>query len=569
MTAKEGGVEMRRPTWKVLLPAIILLAAASVFPADSPETQWKVQAVAAFKNGLGFFVRQGNVKVTAGQGKIPFVPLATLGTLWVAPNDAGASLEELVAYRYTVPKPGNVISLEQLLTVNVGKVVTVSYNSKEYTGEILGLTEPEEKNETPRLPEEIARGPIPKPANNLLLLKVEGRVMAMNLGGVYLVTLPDQPNYRVPHTEEMRGLCFKLKGAGDSANLTMGYLQKGLGWTPSYLISLQDEKTAQITMQAVVVNDVEDISNSDLFFVVGVPNFAYADIPSPMALEQSLAQLMQEASVMVSGTGGGVGGGRYSNAIMAQARSADQEFAVGTPEASFNATVGELVGAPEEDLFLYTRSGVTLAKGERGTYNVFGSSVGFSHIYEWEIPDTSRVDPYGNANNNYNQNVPDRSVLNTVWHSLRLKNTTKFPWTSAPAMVISGTKPVSQDTLLYTPKGATTNLKLTIATDVRTDRQELEVDRQPRVEPRPGRRYDVVTVEGTLKIKNFKSKDIDLTIRKSMLGTVISATDEGKSEKLAQAVSTENPNSRITWNLTLKAGEEKIITYRYKILIRV
>jgi len=347
----------------------------------------------------------------------------------------------------------------------------------------------------------------------------------------------------------------------------MGYLQKGLGWTPSYLISLSDEKTAQITMQAVVVNDVEDVANADLFFVVGVPNFAYADIPSPMALEQSLAQLMQSAGSFQAGIGGAAGGVRFSNAIMGQARSAEMDAIA--PEPSFNAAVSELVGAPEEDLFLYTRSGVTLARGERATYNVFSGSVGFAHIYEWEIPDTSRVDPYGNAQNNNNQNYNDRSLLNTVWHSLRMKNTTKFPWTSAPAMVISGTKPVSQDTLLYTPKGATTNLKLTIATDVRTDRQELEVDRQPRVEQRPGRYYDVVTVEGTLKVKNYKSKDIDLTIRKSLVGTVLSATEEGKSEKLAQAVRTENPNSRITWNLALKAGEEKIITYRYKILIRV
>ena len=549
-----------------LLAVCFLLLATLVITAESPESDMKVLAVAAFKNGLGFFVRQGNVKLAAGQGKIPFVPMATLGSLWVAPNDPGASIDELVAYRYSVTKAGNVASLDQLLTANTGKVVTVTYNNKEYTGEILGLTETPEKNETPGSPEEIARRAA-KPPGNLLLLKVEGRVVAMNLNGVSMVTLPDQANYRLQHSEELKGLRFKLKGAGDSANLTMGYLQKGLGWTPSYLISLSDEKTAQITMQAVVVNDVEDVANADLFFVVGVPNFAYADIPSPMALEQSLAQLMQSAGSFQAGIGGAAGGVRFSNAIMGQARSAEMDAIA--PEPSFNAAVSELVGAPEEDLFLYTRSGVTLARGERATYNVFSGSVGFAHIYEWEIPDTSRVDPYGNAQNNNNQNYNDRSLLNTVWHSLRMKNTTKFPWTSAPAMVISGTKPVSQDTLLYTPKGATTNLKLTIATDVRTDRQELEVDRQPRVEQRPGRYYDVVTVEGTLKVKNYKSKDIDLTIRKSLVGTVLSATEEGKSEKLAQAVRTENPNSRITWNLALKAGEEKIITYRYKILIRV
>jgi hypothetical protein len=566
--AAKGGADMRRPALIILLPLSFLLAAASVLTADAPDAEMKVLAVAAFKNGLGFFVRQGNLKVAAGQGKISFVPMATLGSLWVAPNDPGTSIEELVAYRYSVTKANNVASLDQLLAANTGKMVTVTYSNKEYTGEILGLTEPEKKYETPLSPEELLRGAVAKPASNLLLLKVDGRVVAMNLNGVYMVTLPDQSNYRVQHTEELKGLRFKLKGAGDSANLTMGYLQKGLGWTPSYLISLQDEKTAQVTMQAVVINDVEDITNTDLFFVVGVPNFAYSNIPSPMALEQSLAQLMQDAEAFGRGQGGGVGGGRFSNAITSQAASAEMDAL--SPAPGFNAAVGELVGAPEEDLFLYTRSNATLARGERATYNVFSGSVGFAHIYEWDIPDTSRVDPFGNPQNNYNNpNYDDRSLLNTVWHSLRLKNTTKFPWTSAPAMVISGTKPVSQDTLLYTPKGATTNLKLTIATDVRTDRKELEVDRQPRVEQRPGHYYDVVTVEGTLKVKNYKSKDIDLTVRKSLVGTVLSATDEGKSEKLAQAVRTENPNSRITWSLALKAGEEKIITYRYKILIRV
>jgi hypothetical protein len=67
---------------------------------------------------------------------------------------------------------------------------------------------------------------------------------------------------------------FKIKGAAGHANLTMGYLEHGLGWTPSYLVSLQDDKTAQITMQAVLVNDAEDLKDTDFFFMAGVPNFA-------------------------------------------------------------------------------------------------------------------------------------------------------------------------------------------------------------------------------------------------------------------------------------------------------
>ena len=37
-------------------------------------------------------------------------------------------------------------------------------------------------------------------------------------------------------SESRKALRFKVKGAGESADLTMGYLEKGLGWTPSYLV---------------------------------------------------------------------------------------------------------------------------------------------------------------------------------------------------------------------------------------------------------------------------------------------------------------------------------------------
>ena len=259
--------------------------------------------------------------------------------------------------------------------------------------------------------------------------------------------------------------------------------------------------------------------------------------------------------------------GRYaaapmSNAVMSQRASADTEYGRNAG-GDFSATVGELVGAPEEDLFLYSNPGVTLAKGERATYNVFTGPVAIEHIYEWEVPASTGLDRYGNPT----QETPD-TTENNVWHSLRMTNASKFPWTSAPALVISGTKPISQDTLLYTPKGAKTNLKLTVATDVRANRQELEVDRKPRVLRWNNSDYDAVTVEGTLKVRNFKSKAINLKITKTVPGEVLSATDEGKSEKLAEAIRSANPTSRLTWEVTIKPGEERVITYRYKVLVR-
>jgi len=563
------------------------IAALAAYSGAAPEGALKPVQVATFKNGLAFIVRQGDLPLEGGAGKIVPIPAATLGSLWLTPNDAKVTLDELVAYRYKVASSQNLKTLADLLLANAGKVVTLGYaNQKEYTGEIVGFRQPEPAAEggssstgaAPALLPLEAPGPESgllaereslRPIDivpQFLLLKVEGKLLALPLQNVTQITLPDNPVLQVAKEEERKALRLKVKGAAGHANLTMGYLEYGFGWTPSYLVSLQDDKTAQLTLQAVVIDDAEDLRDAEMFFVVGVPNFAYAHIPSPMALEQTLMDFMQAANRRE----GGVVGGVASKALVAQRivpMETDNSLAAAYP--SFETAVEELRGAPEEDLFLYNRSGVTLAKGERATYNVFSGSVSYEHIYQWDVQDTPRVDAFGTVQNLQYPSRSDQADRNNIWHALRLKNNTKFPWTSAPALVISGAKPVSQDALPYTPKGATSILKLTIATDIRTSQDEREAARQQNVMRRRGYSYDEVTVEGTLKIKNYKTKDVRLSITKTLRGNVESQSDDGKAEKLGEAISVDNPTSRLTWEITLQAGEECSITYRYKVWVRV
>lgn len=544
--------------------SICLLFSGLVCAGEVPEHEMRTVSVAAFKNGLSFVVRQGTVRIVAGEGRITASPNATFGTLWLTPNDAGATLEELVAHRYKAAGQQNFSAIAEILQANKGRVVTAVSNQKEYTGEFLGLREPH-----PGAPEDIggeSRGVVVKalPSPQVLLAGADGRLITLRLHEIDRLYLPDKSVLPVKQ-EDRIGLRFKIKGVGDRANVTMGYLEKGLGWAPSYLVSLKDDQTATITMQSVVINDVEDLKDADVFFVVGVPNFVYADIPSPMSLQQAFGDLLRMERDSVNGRRD-----LYSNAVLGQLAGYAMNEPGASPAPGFSVGGGELVGAPEEDLFLYTRTGVTLARGERAAYHVFSGSVAYEHIYEWEVPNTSRVDSYGNVQSGSGSGSPsDKSAMNSVWHSLRLKNTSKFPWTSAPAMVLSGTKPIAQDTLTYTPRGAATNLKLTIATDVRAGQEEREVSRQENVPRRRGYHYDLVTVEGTLKIKNFKSKDVRLAVHRAFRGTFESATDEGKAEKLAEAIQADNPATRLTWEIALKSGEERIVTYRYKIWVRL
>ncbi len=551
-----------------------LLFSAAVWTAELPDAQLKTTTVAAFKNGLGFFIRQGQVRVAGGEGRILAVPPATLGTLWLAPNDPGATLEELVAYVQQTKHAAPAVSLAELLRLNAGKVVTVYSDCRDITGEVVGFAQPTATpaaNPSERSLETGAPVAPGSPAPEVLLLRVaDGKVIALHLNNIAQVSLPQNSALETTRTETAAALRFKLAGAPENARLTMGYLQKGFGWTPSYMVTLEAEKTARILMQAVVTNDAEDLRDAEVFFVVGVPNFRYSEIISPMAIQQSLAQALND--FRVGGIGGGVGSGAFHTlgALNAQISSNERSGFEGDRfDADLRAAVAELEGAPEEDLFLYRRPRVTLARGERATYNVFSGTVSYEHIYEWDVPDTTHVDPYGNAQSNNSSPVDKaRETVNDIWHSLRLTNSTQFPWTSAPALTLSANQPLAQDTLAYTPRGAKTNLKLTIATDVRPHKEELEVDRQIDALHAHGYSYDAVTVEGTLKVKNYKGKAIRLMIGKTLTGSVLSATDEGKSKRLAVAVQAENPTSQLDWDLKFAPGEEKTITYRYKVLVR-
>jgi hypothetical protein len=94
------------------------------------------------------------------------------------------------------------------------------------------------------------------------------------------------------------------------------------------------------------------------------------------------------------------------------------------------------------------------------------------------------------------------------------------------------------------------------------------VARQQNIQRRHGYEFDLVTVEGTLKFKNYKSKEVRVDVGKTLRGEVETQSNAGKSTKLGEAIQTDNPLSRLGWQIALKAGEERVVTYRYKIFVR-
>src|SRR5580658_994012 len=339
---------MKSPSVVVLLVCTLLASSTSLFSSessDAPQALPKTIAVVAFKNGLAFVVRQGIVHLQSGVGRIAPIPNATLGTLWLAPGESGASLDEVLAYHYNVTAQQNMQSLAEVLQSNAGKTVTVTYNNKEYMGEIVGLHDPDSNSPSAGPPPnpELATNtiaPTLSAKTQYLLLRVDKKLVALPVGGIADAILPDDTVFTEKIERQRSALRFKIKGPADKTNLTVGYLEHGLGWTPSYLISLTDDKTAQITMQAVVIDDAEDLKDADVFFVVGVPNFAYSNIPTPMSLQQNLLAFMKDAEQPVNGRNF-----TNFNALGGQVLALDEMKSETGAEPSLSQAVAELSGA--------------------------------------------------------------------------------------------------------------------------------------------------------------------------------------------------------------------------------
>lgn len=58
-----------------------------------------------------------------------------------------------------------------------------------------------------------------------------------------------------------------------------------------------------------------------------------------------------------------------------------------------------------------------------------------------------------------------------------------------------------------------------------------------------------------------------LNIRKTLRGAVESQSNDGETVKLGEAITTDNPMSRLTGEIPLKSGEERIVNCRYRVWV--
>lgn len=554
---------MQHRFWsRTILTALLLSVCVSATTADEPVLRTETRSIAAFKNGLGFFVRAGEATLSDGWAVSEVVPPAALGTFWVGSPKPGVTIERLVARQEEVSRTVPAVSIPEIIAANIGRNARVMIGEEVIEGRITAV--PEDRRPDPDRPTYPSyTKTMPSAGAVVALIQTPaGNTVAINKNAVNWIEVKGKAGTGHVVKEKVKRMRFKVAGAREKAPVTIAYLQKGFSWAPGYLIELQDEKTARLTMQGLLVNDVEDIDGADVYFVVGYPNFMFADTISPLALTQSVSQFVEGLQRSPGKRSSrGVARQLFAGANIATYELPSSELA----EFGYSGTKGT-PGAPEEDLFLYRVKDVALARGERAYYTVFSGEVPYEHVYEWVVPDMSNVQPSGRLDSS--RRTEEETLEDQVWHKLKLTNKTEYPWTTAPAMAMSNGQPISQDVLRYTAKEASGDVRVTVATDIRGTKTEQEKSREPDALRIHGTVFAKVTAEGKLTLKNFKPKAVTVNVKKTVVGEVVSASDGGKVEKAAEGIRAVNPTSIITWEVPLEPGEEKTLDYTYFTYVR-
>ena len=131
------------------------------------------------------------------------------------------------------------------------------------------------------------------PGGNVLRVRTEKGTVVLNAGSV---TRADFGGGEILNTVSLKqkrpSIRLELDSPAAGKKISVSYLARGATWVPGYLLDLSDAKTARFSAHALIVNELADFSNVKLELVTGFPNIKFGEVPSPVAMSQSLAEFL-------------------------------------------------------------------------------------------------------------------------------------------------------------------------------------------------------------------------------------------------------------------------------------
>jgi hypothetical protein len=349
-------------------------------------------------------------------------------------------------------------------------------------------------------------------------------------------------------------LLFDVRQApANGGAVRVTYLTKGLAWMPAYQVDLSDHAALKIRQNAVVRNEMGDLAETEIQLISGYPNVRFGAVDSPLWPGTGLAAFFQQANQ--SGSAGGI----MSNNIMSQQMiysnaSSRGEFTP-LPDVSEQGNISD-------DIHYESIGRHSLKAGDSLSLDIAAATAAYERVVEWVVPDPR------DGNGRYRRgNGNEPASDDSAWDAVRFVNPFKFPMTTAAALVTEGGKFRGQSVSEWVNPGQRASLRITRALSVRTESSEVEEEGKREISWIGGDDYQRTSVKGRLALRNFRGTDVTLSIRCGFSGELIEAEGDPEKSLRTEGVSSVNPRRQLDWTIKLPPGQEKVLTYRYQVLV--
>ena len=356
-----------------------------------------------------------------------------------------------------------------------------------------------------------------------------------------------------------------LEIAGATAPFEMQYLARGATWAPSYRLALGKDGKARLEMSAEIRNEMEDLDGAEVFLVSGFPNVEAAEIPGLLASGNSVARFLDSLAAPRATARGGHGWDSNrawkSQAIWALNSVDPSEFAGATGVAGLPQIPGE--GAAT-DIHYRAAGPVTLAAGATLRLPLGAGETPVARFVDWEPG--WKYNEWGRreSDGNEEQNVP--------WDAVRFRNPLDAPLTTGPIAVFDDGRLLGQTTVRWTNPGQEATLRVTKALTVAGSFEETMPGRRedyPQVNML-GHTWRRIEIEAKLTMSNHRPDTATLCIHPTIEGEFKEAAEPPESVRTLGEPGSRggaNPKQELVWNVELRPGESKVLTYRYTTLV--
>jgi len=542
-----------------------------------------VREVTVFKDGHAFVLHEGSMPTDAdGNVVLDYLPTPIIGTFWSYSAQTSAKLTGVVSGKRIVSFDRTALNIPELIRANIGARVRIAEAGLDaYECVIFGIPT--------RSSQELSRTSPPSESlalsqpGNIVLLKFEGGIKAVPIDNIREITFLEEPKPTLAHEEFRNIMTLKLdwgqRKPAETANVGMVYVQRGIRWIPNYRIDIDGEGQAVVKLQATLINELADIEDVKTHLVIGVPKFAFEDTPDPMSLQQTVAQLSshfrRDSQTAYA----------FSNMIMSQATRQVRRVEAPANRETIDLGPDVAESAKNEDLYVFTLEHVTLKKGQRMVVPVAEYKLKYRDVFVLDLPFGPPPEVRQRFNNEQMAQLASLYHAPKVMHKIRIANDAECPLTTAPALILRQGRVIGQSMMTYTAVGASSDLDLTVAVDIAVERLDVETERINDAAKWNGNTYARSNLTGTVSLTNHRTQSVDLEVRRSVLGNIDSASDDGEIEHLGRQeggwMTTDgypfwwgwynwpywwyrfNAVGRVNWQLKLEPEESIELEYKY------